>query len=224
MVHGAIAIPDRTDRDEVVITKEEIAATGLDYLALGHWHSSQKGKAGATTYAYSGAPEPVAVDQDGAGNVLLVTIEEAAGKRSVQVEERRVGKTTFERVQVDAARVKGQSDLIAKLQAKADPDLVLEVRLTGVRPDELDLNTDEIEGQLRDSFMKVRVRDQSMPALSEGALPAPTRSRARSSATSRRGSPSSRPTRATPSTTEAAELRDVLRLGRLLLAGHEVTL
>ena len=65
MVHGALAIPDRTDRDEVVVTKEEIAATGLDYLALGHWHSSQKGKAGATTYAYSGAPEPVAVDQDG---------------------------------------------------------------------------------------------------------------------------------------------------------------
>ena len=83
MVHGALAIPDRTDRDEVVITKEEIAETGLDYLALGHWHSSQKGKAGATTYAYSGAPEPVAVDQDGAGNVLLVTIDEAAGKRSV---------------------------------------------------------------------------------------------------------------------------------------------
>jgi hypothetical protein len=28
----------------------------------------------------------------------------------------------------------------------------------------------------------------------------------------------------TPSTREAAELRDVLRLGRLLLAGREVTL
>ena len=102
MVHGALAIPDRTDRDEVVVTKEEIAATGLDYLALGHWHSSQKGKAGATTYAYR-APRP-AVDQDGAGNVLLVTIEESAGKRAVKVEERKVGKTRFERVEIDAAR------------------------------------------------------------------------------------------------------------------------
>ena len=68
--------PIRTDRDEVVVTKEEIAATGLDYLALGHWHSVQQGKAGTTTYAYSGAPEPVAVNQDGAGNVLLVTLDE----------------------------------------------------------------------------------------------------------------------------------------------------
>ena len=224
MVHGAIAIPDRTDRDEVVITKEEIAETGLDYLALGHWHSSQKGKAGATTYAYAGAPEPVAVDQDGAGNVLLVTVEEAAGKRSVKVEERRVGKTTFERVQVDAARVKDQPDLVAKLQAKADPDLVLEVRLTGVRPDELDLNTDEIEGQLRDSFLKVRVRDQALPALSEGALPsADTIAGAfirdvEAMIAELEADPSD------ASTIEAAELRDVLRLGRLLLAGHEVTL
>jgi len=51
MVHGSIAIPGKTEHDEVVITTDEIAATGLDYLALGHWHSTQKGKAGAVTYA-----------------------------------------------------------------------------------------------------------------------------------------------------------------------------
>ncbi|HEY8800418.1 MAG TPA: DNA repair exonuclease, partial [Candidatus Limnocylindrales bacterium] len=53
MVHGSLAIPDRTDRDEVVVTRAEIEASGLDYLALGHWHSAQQGKAGSTTYAYS---------------------------------------------------------------------------------------------------------------------------------------------------------------------------
>ena len=224
MVHGALAIPDRTDRDEVVITKEEIAATGLDYLALGHWHSTQKGKAGATTYAYSGAPEPVAVDQDGAGKVLLVTIEEAAGKRTVSVEERTVGKTRFERVEFDAARLKGQADLIAKLQAKASDDLVLEARLTGVRPDELDLNTDEVEAQLKDEFLRIRVRDTSMPALSEGAIPSAdtiTGAFIRD-VEARIAELEADPSDA--STVEAAELRDVLRLGRLLLAGHEVSL
>ena len=224
MVHGALAIPDRTDRDEVVVTKEEIAATGLDYLALGHWHSSQKGKAGSTTYAYSGAPEPVAVDQDGAGNVALVTLEEAAGKHEVTVEERRVGTTRFERLDLDAARLKGQSDLIAQLSAKADPDLVLEARLTGVRPDELDLNPAEIEEQLKGSFLRLRVRDASMPALSEGALPPPDTI---AGAFIRDVEAQIAELEADPSdatTTEAAELRDVLRLGRLLLAGHEVSL
>src|SRR6185369_12023890 len=93
MVHGSLSIPDRTDRDEVVFTREEIEATGLDYLALGHWHSAQKGKAGSTTWAYSGAPEPVAVDQDGAGKVLVVTLDDAAGGKSVTVEEAAVGRT-----------------------------------------------------------------------------------------------------------------------------------
>ena len=224
VVHGALAIPDRTDRDEVVVTKEEIAATGLDYLALGHWHSAQKGKAGTTTYAYSGAPEPVAVDQDGAGKALLVTLDEAAGKRTVMVEEEPVGRTTFERVDLDAARLKGQPDLLARLQAKANPDLVLEVRLTGVRPDDLDIDTSEVEDQLKASFLRVRVRDQSMPALSEGAIPSADTI---TGAFIRNVEGRIAELEADPSdasTLEAAELRDVLRLGRLLLNGHEVSL
>jgi exonuclease SbcD len=224
VVHGAIAIPDRTDRDEVVVTKEEIGATGLDYLALGHWHSTQKGKAGATTYAYSGAPEPVAVDQDGAGKVLLVTLEESAGKHAVKIEEQSVGRTRFERVDVDAARLKGQAELIGKLSAKADADLVLEARLTGIRPDELDVNIGEVEDQLKGSFLRLRVRDVSMPALSEGALPsADTIAGAFIRDVEAKIAELEFDT-GDATSTEAAELRDVLRLGRLLLAGHEVSL
>src|SRR5436305_1599887 len=75
MIHGSLAIPDKTDRDDVVFTREEIEASNLDYLALGHWHSTQRGKAGSTTWAYAGAPEPVAVTQDGAGKVLLTELD-----------------------------------------------------------------------------------------------------------------------------------------------------
>ena len=55
--------------------------SGLHYLALGHWHSFRKGRSGKTTWAYSGAPEAVAIDQDGAGQVLLVTLDERDGRR-----------------------------------------------------------------------------------------------------------------------------------------------
>lgn len=224
MVHGSLAIPDRTDRDEVVVTREEIEATGLDYLALGHWHSAQQGKAGATTYAYSGAPEPVAVTQDGAGKVLLVELDERAGTRTVAIEERQVGRTRFEKLDIDAASLTDQPALVAQLAAKADPDLVLDARLTGVRPDELDVSVEEVEDQLKGSFLKVRVRDQSVPALTEGILPSAEtipgafirNVEARIAELEADGSEAA--------VAEAAELRDVLRLGRLLLAGHEVTL
>jgi DNA repair exonuclease SbcCD nuclease subunit len=224
MVHGSLAIPDKTDRDDVVITKEEIAATGLDYLALGHWHSTQRGKAGGTVYAYSGAPEPVAVNQDGAGNVLLVTIEDQAGKRVVNVEDRRVGLTRFERFDVDAARVASQPDLVSTLTPKADADLVLEVRLTGVLPDQLDINTTEVEDQLRDSFLRIRIRDDSTPALSTGPLPSPDTIAGAFIRDVEARIAELEAESSNESAGEAAELRDVLRLGRLLLAGQEVTL
>ena len=224
MVHGSLAIPDRTDRDEVVVTRAEIEATGLDYLALGHWHSAQQGKAGGTTYAYSGAPEPVAVTQDGAGKVLLIALDEVAGVRSVTIEERTVGRTRFEKLDIDASTLADQPELVKLLAARADPDLVLDIRLTGVRPDELDVSTDEVEDQLKGSFLKVRVRDASVPALTKGNLPSPDTIpgafirdvEGRIAELEAEGSE--------PAIAEATELRDVLRLGRLLLAGHEVTL
>ncbi len=227
MIHGSIAIPGKTERDDVVITTEEIAATGFDYLALGHWHSAQQSRAGGVTYAYAGAPEPVALDQDRAGKVLLVELEDTDGRRTITVEERQVGTTRFEKVELDAGDISAQPALIETLAKKRDPNLVLDARVVGVRPDELDLHLDEIEAALAGSFLKVRVRDVSLPALTEGALPPPdtiagafirdleariAELEAAPDAASQAGA------------TEAAELRDALRLGRLLLAGHEVSL
>jgi DNA repair protein SbcD/Mre11 len=221
MIHGSLLIPGRTEHDEVVFTAEEVAASHLDYLALGHWHSTQRGQAGTTLWAYSGAPEPVAVDQDRAGNVLLVTLVERDGGRHVDVEERRVGRTRFDRVDVDAASVGSQPALVERLAAAADPDLVLEARLIGIRPDDLDLVTDEVERELADRFFRLRVRDLTAAALPEGPLPPPdtivgslVRDLGAAIAEAEAAGEEER----------ARETREVLRLARLLLDGREVTL
>ena len=221
MAHAAIAIPNKTDRDDVVVTTDEIAASGLDYLALGHWHSAQQARAGGVTYAYAGAPEPVALDQDRAGKALLVTLDRGSGGTTVTVEERQVGRTTFEKLRIDAAAIASQPAFIEGVAKRADPDLVLDVRIEGVRPDELDLHLDEIEAALAPSFLKVRVRDASMPALTEGTLPSPDTI---AGAFIRDVEASIATLESEGRTDEAAEARDALRLGRLLLAGHEVTL
>jgi len=221
MIHGSIAIPGKTDRDDVVITTDEIAASGLDYLALGHWHSAQNAKAGDVTYAYAGAPEAVALDQDRSGKVLLVELDERAGKRTVAVEERQVGKTRFIKLETDAATIASQPALVDLLAARADPDLVLDVRLVGVRRDDLDLDLDEIEALLAPSFLKVRVRDASMPALTEGPLQSPDTI---AGAFIRDLEARIADLEGAGSSADAAEHRDALRLGRLLLAGHEVSL
>ena len=221
MIHGSIAIPGKTEHDEVVITTDEIGASGLDYLALGHWHSTQTAKAGNVTYAYSGAPEPVALDQDRAGKALLVTLEEVGTGKSVGIAEQQVGRTRFEKAEIDAATVASQPALIEQLAARTDPDLVLDVRLAGVRRDDLDLDLAEIETALAPQFLKIRVRDVSVPALTDGPLPSPDTI---AGAFIRDLEERIGELEAAGSTAEAAEQRDALRLGRLLLAGHEVSL
>jgi hypothetical protein len=166
----------------------------------------------------------VAVTQDGAGKALLVELNEVNGTRTVKVVERAVGRTRFEKLDIDASTVGDQPAVVAAIAAKADPDLVLDARLTGVRPDELDVSIDEVENQLKASFLKVRVRDLSTPALTQGNLPSPDtipgafirNVEGRIAELEADGSEAT--------IAEAAELRDVLQLGRLLLAGHEVTL
>ena len=221
MVHGAVAIPGKTDGDDVVITTQEIAASGLDYLALGHWHSAQQARAGNVTYAYAGAPESVAIDQDRAGKALLVELDTKAGAKIVTISEKQVGRTRFDKARIDAAAIASQPAFIEGVAKRSDPDLVLDVRIDGVRPDELDLHLDEIETALAPSFLRIRVRDMSMPALTEGALPSPDTI---AGSFIRDVEASIASLEAAGRTDEAAEARDVLRLGRLLLAGHEVTL
>jgi len=226
LLHASIAIEGKTDRDEVVISTDEIAASHLDYLALGHWHSTSKGKAGKTSYAYAGAPEPIALDQDRAGNVLLVSLDALDGKRQVTIEERKVGKTRFERVQLDAAKVGSQPGLVANLAERADQDLVLDVELIGIRPDELDVHVDEVESELADRFLKVRVRDRSVAPLPEGMIASPDTvlGAFMRDLEARIAEVEAADADGSPADGTAGELRDALRLGRLLLAGTEVTL
>jgi DNA repair protein SbcD/Mre11 len=221
LLHAALAIEGKTDGDDVVVTTEEIAASHLDYLALGHWHSTSKGKAGKTAYAYSGAPEPVALDQDRAGNVLLVSLDATDGKKQVAIEERKVGRTKVEKLQLDAASVGSQPALASKLAERADPDLVLDVELIGVKPDDLDVHVEEIEAQLAGQFLKVRVRDRSVASLPEGPV---VSADTVLGAFIRDLEAQIAEAEARDDDATSGELRESLRLGRLLLAGAEVTL
>ena len=258
MVHGALAIPGKTDSDVVVFTEEEISKTGLDYLALGHWHSAIEGRAGNVTYAYSGAPEPVAIDQDGAGQVLIVTLDDRGGRHLVSIAPKRVGQTRSEKLELDLGAIPSQPALIEAVGRHADSNLVLDVRLTGMLPDAMDLDLDEVERALAPSFLKFRIRDLTIPALPEGPLPppdtvlgafvrnleasiadlekaSPVAGRTAASATDASfGGPSAPAEAAAPAASPAAagqdpaealaDLREVLRLGRHLLEGRQVTL
>ena len=214
MIHGSLLIPGVVEADDVLFTSAEIAASGLHYLALGHWHGFKQDRAGTTSWAYSGAPEPVAVDQDGAGQVLLVELADPESGTPPAIEAVAVGRTHFRLEVVDAANVHSQAELVRQLRASANADTVLEVRLTGVSPDGLDLHADEIEKELSADFLRVMVRDGSVAAMPDGPLP-PAETIV--GAFMRDLATRITAAEATQDTAGAAELREALHLGRVLL-------
>ncbi len=60
------------------ITQEQVAASGLDYLALGHIHKGGAFTAGATLCAWPGCPMGRGNDETGEKGVYLVTLEDSA--------------------------------------------------------------------------------------------------------------------------------------------------
>ena len=204
------------------VTEAALEASGLDFVALGHNHVASTGRAGGTTWAVPGSPEQVTVDRDAPGTVGLVTLEERGAAKHVAVATRVVGSAWHRALEVDGASIESQASLVDRLRAAADPELVLDVQVVGDRPDSLELDPAAVEDALRGAYLHVRIDDRSRPPLTEGALPPPetisgafirdvegriAELEASGDADAER---------------DAAELREVLRLGRRLLAGAEV--
>jgi hypothetical protein len=208
-----IGVVDRPSRPR----DDEIAAAGVDYLAIGGPHAAASGRAASVSWGSSGAPELVHVGGEPSGDVLLVTLDEAAGRPTV--ERQRVGRTRAEHVEVDLPSVADRVALVDALNARADPDLVLDVDLVGEWRDDLDLDPTDLEAALVGSFFRIRVRNLGQPPLSPRPLP-PAGTIAGSFLRDLEARIAQAET--VGGGEAAAELREALRLGRRLLSGQEV--
>jgi DNA repair exonuclease SbcCD nuclease subunit len=73
---GAFSAPNWEDVD-FLINRECVDRTGIDYLALGHWHSHRtfQDNSGIVRIAYSGTHEQTGYSEDNPGLCLLVEID-----------------------------------------------------------------------------------------------------------------------------------------------------
>lgn len=164
MAHCSIKIEGRVEKDAMIVDKDEIANSGLDYLALGHWHSFKDYSQGNTKAYYCGSPEPIYMDQKGAGSVALVSIY---GKGNIKVDPVWVGSKKFDEMTINVESTKSINEVTEIIEAKADPNLILEVTLEGLCGMNWDLNTKKIEDELGVRFFNLRVSDKSHPKLEE---------------------------------------------------------
>jgi|BarGraNGADG00312_2_1021985.scaffolds.fasta_scaffold00487_7 DNA repair protein SbcD/Mre11 len=150
MLHASLLLPGKVERDEMLVSADSIARSGLNYLALGHWHSTADYSQGGVTTYYSGPPEPLDMGKGEEGAVLLVELEEGSPARINPVT---TGTRRMLRLDIDAADLAGPSALYTYLRQMADPDLVMEARIAGICGEEwADLDWDKMEEEVAPLF------------------------------------------------------------------------
>lgn len=123
-VHGCVG----TGNDYGPITPGEIAASGLDYLALGHVHQgSGLQREGGTWWAYPGCPEGRGFDETGEKGVLYVEAE--PGRVTTQFVP--LAKVRYEIITADITGPDGALFNILEALPGKTSDLICRLILTG---------------------------------------------------------------------------------------------
>ena len=153
VLHGDLSAAD-TRYDP--ITKEQIAESGLDYLALGHTH--QHGgllRAGRTAYAYSGCPEGRGFDELGEKGILAGSVERGRAELSFVPFARR----RYELLRVDVTGKAPEDALCEALPPSAARD-IYRVVFTG-ETDERGVDLAAIEERFAPDFFHLELRDET---------------------------------------------------------------
>lgn len=164
MAHGSLNIPGVIAEDDYVFTADEIQGSGMQYVALGHWHRPYACSSKGVIAWYSGPPEIISIDQKEPGSVLIVTILDSGG---VEVEARQIGLHCCDELEIDLSDVESLLKLKNKITEGATPNLIRRVILKGLRNEDMRPSPEELEAELSDSFLHLRVTDQSHPRMAE---------------------------------------------------------
>lgn len=162
MAHGSFHIPERTAEDDHVFTLEEVRASGMHYLALGHWHRVYACSSAPPAW-YSGPPEWIP-DQRERGAVLLVSLLDSG---EVKVEPRKLGLRDYDEVEIDMSEIQNRTALEVIITGGANQNLVRRVVLKGLRDAELMVNPEDLENELGERFFHISVMDRSHPKSGE---------------------------------------------------------
>ncbi|NTV53041.1 MAG: DNA repair exonuclease [Candidatus Firestonebacteria bacterium] len=154
MAHAALDL-GKARTTEARFTPREVAATDLDYLALGHWHGCLDCSQGRVTAWFPGAPEMIALDETESGPVLLVQFEE---NRPVQVSPLRLGKRVWLRLQAEVSQV---AQVLEQAKTQANPEAILDLTLTGLAGAEQALDVEALKTLVAPDFFHVSIHDRT---------------------------------------------------------------
>jgi DNA repair exonuclease SbcCD nuclease subunit len=152
-IHGEVGNPASPYG---AISEQDLARSGMDYVALGHIHSySGLRQAGETYYAWPGCPEGRGFDETGDKGVILAQVSPGA----CELQFLPLGGRKYEVLSVDISQ---SQDVLATLEAALPTDTsrdVYRIRLTGQADQTPPLSA--LQRALEGRFFGLELRDET---------------------------------------------------------------
>jgi len=159
LVHAGVSAPYWNVQDAPQILPEQIAACGMDYLALGHFHHFVIENTGSVVAHYPGPPELISL-REKAGAPLLVDMSPSG----IDVEPLPVNSLRLQHADILASELHSTAELRKQLLEQAAPDVVLDVRVVGMVPLGVTLDLPGLANDLAGSFYRIEIDDSTQAA------------------------------------------------------------
>jgi len=157
LAHGTVE-GVRQDEPDYPIARDAALRAGLDYLALGHWHSyaTYSGSDGAPVIAYSGTHETTKFGERDSGNALIVEI--ASTGLPPTITPVRTGKLVWKSIDREVREPGGLRRVREDIEAMENAgDTLVEVRLAGLLMADERLEIERIQQILTSRFLSGRL-------------------------------------------------------------------
>lgn len=160
VIHGSLeGNPEwQLRRKDVALNLQTLGESGMDYVALGHYHNFRVERIGRTTVAYPGSLVGKDLSEVGERGFCVATF------RSSGAEVERVASPCRlireDTIDLTVANVQSEEELAAQIERQfANPELILKLRLTGTAA--FPVSREFLETRLRDRFFHFVVEDDS---------------------------------------------------------------
>lgn len=147
----------KTRTNDLPVTRTEIAASGLHYLALGHYHNYAEIREGGSTAVYPGTLEGRKFGENGPRYLVVATL----GREAVSLERTPWNARTVTEAVVDfqLAEIREERQLIERIAAFAGDREIVRVRLTG--PAEFVFDAERLRAGLAPRFFHLELDDRT---------------------------------------------------------------
>lgn len=156
VAHASVEIEGKSSPEDYLVEPGELASSGMEYVALGHWHRKGEFSSEEVVAWFCGAPEATKYDEsDGAGYVLLVEL----GDGRPSVKPLRVGTFEWKEKTLDVSTCPPGGPLESEIRSLQGDRVILRLRIKGTLQGGEELDAGALEEEFEGAFYHLEIDD-----------------------------------------------------------------